>query len=61
VAESLNAKSVMQPRREKTPRRGGRLSANAHSVFVLSKDRKALTPTTPTKARKLLKVGMVGL
>jgi hypothetical protein len=58
VAESLNVQPTKQSRREKTPRRGGRLSANAHSVFVLSKDRKALTPTTPTKARKLLKAGV---
>lgn len=55
-AESLNAESVMQPRREKTLK-GGRMSTNKHSVFVLSKDGKALTPTTPTKARKLLTSG----
>lgn len=38
----------------------GRMSAqsvNPHSVFVLAVDGKPLTPTTPAKARKLLKHG----
>jgi len=48
------SKPVYQPRREKTPQ-GGCMSA--HSVFVLSKEGKALTPTTPSKARKLLEGG----
>ena len=33
---------------------GSAQSGSRHSVFVLSKEGKALTPTTPTKARKLL-------
>ena len=33
------------------------MSAN-HSVFVLSQDGKPLTPTTPVRARKLLKAGV---
>lgn len=42
--------------REKTWDRQDRISMKSdHSVFVLSKEGKALTPTTPTKARKLLK------
>lgn len=50
-------KPFSQPRRENTPARGGRMSAT-HSVFVLSQDWKPLAPTTPAKARKLLKAGV---
>jgi len=46
----------MQSRREKTPK-GGRMSANKHSVFVLGRNGKPLTPTTSAKARKLLAGG----
>ncbi len=50
------SKPVSHPRREKTCDRQGRISTQSdHSVFVLSKDGKALTPTTPARARKLLK------
>ena len=42
----------MQSRGENTPR-GERMSLK-HSVFVLSREGKPLTPTTPARARKLL-------
>ena len=57
VLESFKSKSVSQLRREKTPK-GGRMSANQHPVFVLGQDGKSLTPTTPTKARKMLRGGV---
>jgi hypothetical protein len=47
-------KSSVQPRGEKTSNRRG-LNIGKHSVFVLDKDGKPLTPTTPARARKLLK------
>ena len=56
AAESLNAKSVSHPRREKTPK-GERMSLK-HSVFVLGQDGKPLTPTTPAKARKMIRAGV---
>lgn len=56
-AEAFNAKRVTQPRREKTSN-DDRMSIK-HSVFVLDKDGKPLTPTTPARARKLL-VNLVG-
>lgn len=56
AAESLNAKSVSHPRREKTPK-GERMSLK-HSVFVLGQDGKSLTPTTPAKARKMIRAGV---
>jgi RRXRR protein len=56
-AEAFNAERVTQPRRERTLK-GERMSLNKHSVFVLSKDGKPLTPTTPAKARKLLAAGV---
>lgn len=46
----------MQPQREKTPK-GGRVSMK-HSVFVLNRTGKPLTPTTPAMARKLLRDGI---
>lgn len=46
----------MQCRREKTPK-GERMSLK-HSVFVLNKKGRSLTPTTPAKARKLLTAGV---
>lgn len=47
------SKPARQPRRENTGDRPGRMSA--HSVFVLACDGTPLTPTTPAKARKLLR------
>lgn len=47
------SKPVRQPQRENTGRRPGRVSA--HSVFVIGVDGKPLTPTTPARAKKLLK------
>lgn len=57
VLESFKSKSVKQLRREKTPK-GDRMSINKHSVFVLGKDGQPLTPTTPAKARKMLRAGV---
>jgi hypothetical protein len=54
---SNQTKPVLQPRGKKTGTQPGRLSA--HSVFVLAWDGTPLTPTTPAKARKLLKHGGV--
>jgi hypothetical protein len=54
--EAFNAKRVTQPRREKTSN-DGRMSIK-HSVFVLDKDGKPLTPTIPARARKLLAAGV---
>lgn len=51
----LVSKPARQPRRENT--RDGRGRMSAHSVFVLGSEGKPLTPTTPTKARKLLEGG----
>ena len=52
------AKPVRQPRGENTRDRRGRMSAlSGHSVFVVGVDGKPLAPTTPSKARKLLKGG----
>jgi len=51
--ESLNVKSVLQPRREKTSK-DGCMSAKKHSVFVIGVNGNPLTSTTPSKARKLL-------
>ena len=56
VSESFKDKSASQPRREKTSQ-GGRMSAN-HPVFVLGRDGEPLTPTTASKARKLLESGV---
>jgi len=50
------SKPACQPRRENTCGQQGRISV--HSVFVLGLNGKPLTPTTPAKARKLLKGGM---
>jgi RRXRR protein len=52
VSESFKDKPVSQPRRENTPK-GGRMSA--HPVFVLGRDGDSLTPTTASKARKLIR------
>ncbi len=49
------SKPAPQPRGEKIPK-GSRMSA--HSVFVLARDGTPLTPTTPAKAKKLLKAGV---
>jgi hypothetical protein len=57
VPEPFKGKSVLQLRREKTPK-GDRMSVNQHSVFVLGQDGKPLTPTTPAKARKMLRAGV---
>jgi hypothetical protein len=55
--EQSLSKPVGQPRREKTGcNRPGRMST--HSVFVLDVDGKPLTPTKPSKARKLLEGGV---
>ena len=43
-------------RGEKTRGRRGRLSA--HSVFVIGKEGEPMTPTTPARARKLLRDGV---
>jgi len=52
---SSETKPARQPRRENT--RDGRERMSLHSVFVLGSDGKPLTPTTPARARKLLKGG----
>jgi hypothetical protein len=57
VSSQEETKPVLQPRGEKTGNRPDRLSV--HSVFVLAWDGTPLTPTTPAKARKLLKNGGV--
>ena len=47
------------PRRENTGDRPGRMSAaSGHSIFVLDRQGRPLTPTTPAKARKLLDGGV---
>lgn len=52
------AKPLRQSRGEKTRARRGRMSAQSgHSVFVVGLDGRPLVPTTPAKARKLLKGG----
>jgi hypothetical protein len=51
------AKPARQPRREKTPDQRGPY-VGRHLVFVLACDGTPLTPTTPAKARKLLKGGI---
>lgn len=51
-------KPACQPGGEKTRDRRGRMSAQSgHSVFVIGLGGKPLAPTTPAKARKLLKGG----
>lgn len=50
------SKHASQSRRENTRGRRGRLSAHSgHSVFVLGRDGKALSPTTPARAKRLLR------
>jgi hypothetical protein len=56
VSESFKDKPVLQLRSEKNPQ-GCRISAK-HSVFVLGQDGSPLTPTTPTKAKKLLRANV---
>ncbi len=53
----LAAKPAGQPRGENTRHRAGP-PVGKHSVFVLAKDGKPLTPTTPAMARKLLEAGV---
>lgn len=50
------SKPVRQPRRENT-RDGTGPTIGKHTVFVIGVDGKPLTPTTPTRARKLLEGG----
>lgn len=57
VPESFKGESVSQLRSEKTPK-GGANVAHKHTVFVLNKNGLPLTPTTPSRARKLLKAGV---
>ena len=53
------SKPASQPRGENTGDRPGRMSASSgHSVFVLDCQGRPLTPTTPAKARKLLRAGV---
>jgi RRXRR protein len=53
------SKPARQPRRENTGDRPGRMSASSgHAVFVLDRNGKPLTPTTPARARKLLEGGV---
>jgi hypothetical protein len=53
------SKPIRQSRGEKTRDRRGRMSApTGHSVFVVGVAGNPLTPTTPTKARKLIASGV---
>src|SRR5690348_1385940 len=57
--DELSSKPASPPRRENTGDRPGRMSApSGHSVFVLDCHGRPLTPTTPAKARKLLRAGV---
>src|SRR5947208_804386 len=51
------SKPAGQPRREKTPDQRGP-NVGTHLVFVWACDGTPLTPTTPAKARKLLRGGV---
>jgi len=52
------SKRASQSRRENTRARRGRLSAiSGHSVFVVGVDGKALAPTTPARAKHLIRDG----
>lgn len=51
------SKPVRQPRRENTRSSAGP-TIGKHTVFVIGMDGKPLTPTTPARAKKLLKGGV---